>query len=73
MNHDKTYQFFIKRMKKKRSELKDLHEQKIHALSIGQEKELFMKITRCEAKIEELREVFDYFGLCPRCFKKKTD
>jgi hypothetical protein len=69
MNHDKTYQFFIKRLKKKRSELKDLHSQKIQALSISQEKELFMKITECESKIEELLEMFDYFGMHPKPVK----
>ena len=73
MENDKLYYFFLKRMKRYQKQLNQLHEDKINALSVGKEREIFMEITKMESRITELREIFDHFELHPRPVKEKQE
>lgn len=72
-NYDKQYQFFIKRLKKYTKQLDLMYEDKVNAISVGKEREIFMEITKMEARLTELREMFYHFGLTPRSVKENEE
>lgn len=71
MKNNELYIFFLKRLKRYRKQLNQLQEEKINALSVGKEREIFMEVTKMEARITELREIFDHFELMPKSVKEK--
>lgn len=72
-NHDKNYHFFIKRLKKYTKQLDAMYEDKVNAISVGKEREIFMEITKMESRITELRDLFFHFELHPKAVKQKTE
>lgn len=73
MKNNELYVFFLKRLKRHKKQLNQIHEQKINALSVGEERKLLLEFEKMEARLTELREIFDHFELTPRSVKEKQE
>lgn len=73
MKNNELYVFFLKRLKRYKKQLNQLHEQKVNALSVGEERRLLLEFEKMEARLTELREIFDHFELTPRSVKEKEE
>lgn len=71
MENNELYVFFLKRLKRYKKQLNQLHEEKVKALSVGEERRLLLEYEKMEARLTELREIFDHFELKPKSVKEK--